>query len=171
MREQGILRRSLRTRELWPKRPNRGLPVSSVPGGREVHVGSLDEASRSRFHAEALCRRQMGRCAHREKCGPLVQLASRPARERHPHQPEHRCGRPPSKPVTPASRTCRPTSWNRVKIVLLEDHSGTFIRKGLTQSRGRTTFLTNAALLGADAHVEHCPSQGSTAIRRCTCKR
>ena len=44
-------------------------------------------------------------------------------------------------------------------------------QEGFDTKRGADYVLTHAALIGADARIEHCPSQGSTAIRRCTCKR
>src|SRR5207244_9153378 len=44
-------------------------------------------------------------------------------------------------------------------------------QEGFDTEPGADYVLPNAALLGADAHVEHCPFQGSTAVRRCTCKR
>src|SRR5437870_8291375 len=44
-------------------------------------------------------------------------------------------------------------------------------QEGFDTERGADYVLTHAALIGADARIEHCPSQGSTAIRRCTCKR
>ena len=156
MRELGIPRRSLHTRELRPLRSNRGLHVSSAPVGREVHVGSPYGASRLRFHAEAQWPRQTGRCAHRGKCGLPVQLASRLARERDPHQPEHRCGRPPLNqslllPELADRRLgieSKSYCWQATRDLRQE---------GFDTGPGADYVLTDAALLGAGAHVQHHP--------------